>query len=69
MYALECEWHGYHADRQYSGLPRSSSYNRRGARSSAAPHARGHETHMHPGQMVHDFVDRFFGRRLSDLGE
>ena len=36
--------------------------------SGAAAHSRSNEAHVCAREVVHDFVDRFFGRCLTDLG-
>ncbi len=65
--ALEGERLGDDAHRQDAGRARGMRDHGCCTRSRAAAHAGGDEAHMRTCQVVHDLIDRFFGRRTADF--
>ena len=66
--ALKVEWLGDHAKGENAKLTRGLCNNGRRASAGAPAHSRGDKNHMRAGQMIADFIDRFFRRRAPHLG-
>ena len=67
--SLEDEWLGNDGHCQYSRFAGGLRYNGSSTRSGSASHTCGHEAHVRSCQVIHDFVDRFFGCGTADVGQ